>query len=83
MANPVPDHMKLVWRVPCPAERVRVIEWSCECRSTVYELCLAGEQAFLRRPHHFNGARQVHETYRWPIRQGDDVWRALLCGQAR
>ncbi|MER7129433.1 hypothetical protein [Streptosporangium saharense] len=75
--------MKLVWRAPCPVEPVRVIEWSCECRSTVYELCLAGGQAFLRRTHHFNGARQVHETYRWPIREGYGVWRALLCGQAR
>ncbi|MEV8638616.1 hypothetical protein AB0395_43865 [Streptosporangium sp. NPDC051023] len=75
--------MKLVWRAQCLAERVRVIEWSCDCRSTVYELCHAGGQAFIRRTHRFNGARLVRETYRWPVRQGDDVWRALLCGQAR
>ncbi|MFF4412846.1 hypothetical protein ACFYY8_09960 [Streptosporangium sp. NPDC001559] len=82
-ARPLADHMRLVWRKPCQAERLRVIAWSCDCGPVVYELCHAGGQAFVRRTHHFNGARMVHETYRWPIRKGDDVWKALLSGQAR
>ncbi|MEU0518252.1 hypothetical protein [Streptosporangium sp. NPDC006007] len=76
--------MKLVWRTPYQGvARLRVIAWTCDCCSTLYELCHAGGQAFIRRTHRFNGARQVHETYRWPIRKGDGVWRALLSGEVR
>ncbi|MEV6867259.1 hypothetical protein AB0M44_40495 [Streptosporangium subroseum] len=63
--------------------RLRVIIWTCRCRATLYKLCQAGGQAFIRRTLQLDGDRQVHETYRWPIQEAGDVWRALLSGEAR
>ncbi|WP_406319586.1 hypothetical protein OHA77_19885 [Streptosporangium sp. NBC_01639] len=81
---PLRDHMRLVWRAPYKGVmRLRVVTWTCDCRSTLYELCQAGGQAFIRRTLRHKDATQVHETYRWSIREADDVWRALLSGEAR
>ncbi|MDP9847735.1 hypothetical protein [Streptosporangium lutulentum] len=63
--------------------RLRVIIWTCCCRATLYELCQTGGQAFIRRTLQLDGDRQVHETYRRLIRQAEEVWRALLSGEAR
>ncbi|MDP9866037.1 MULTISPECIES: hypothetical protein [Streptosporangium] len=81
---PLRDHMRLVWHAPYKGvTRLRVNAWTCHCRATMYELCHAGGQAFIRRTLQLDDNRQVHETYRWPIREADDVWRALLSGKAR
>ncbi|WP_285778015.1 hypothetical protein [Microtetraspora sp. NBRC 13810] len=78
------DHMRLVWQEPYHGvERVRVLLWTCDCRATVYELCQAGGQTFLRRTLRFEKERQVHETYRWTFAQAYEIWVALLCGAAR
>jgi hypothetical protein len=84
VAMPQRDHMRLIWREPCKGvTRLRVITWTCYCRATLYELCHAGGQAFIRRTLQLDDNRQVHETYRWPTREAGDVWRALLSGEAR
>lgn len=76
--------MRLVWREPFRAEeRVRVVAWTCDCRATVYELCHAGGQGYIRKTHQLQGAPQVSETYRWLFREADAVWTALLMGDAR
>ncbi|GHE30251.1 hypothetical protein GCM10017673_36140 [Streptosporangium violaceochromogenes] len=77
-------HMRLVWHEPYQGVgRLRVVAWTCDCRATLYELCHAGGQAFIRRTLQLDGDRRVHETYRWPVCQAGEVWRALLSGEAR
>lgn len=77
-------HTPLVWLSPDRrTARLRVITWTCRCRATLYELCQAGGQGFIRRTFQLEGSPEVHETYRWPIRQASDIWRALLSGEAR
>jgi hypothetical protein len=78
------DHMRLVWNEPSSAlERVRVIAWTCDCRATVYELCHGGGVAYVRRTVQLEGAPQVHETYRWSLREVESLWTALLAGEVR
>ncbi|AWS40193.1 hypothetical protein [Streptosporangium sp. 'caverna'] len=78
------DHTRLAWLASDKGvTRLRVITWTCQCRATLYELCQAGGQGFIRRTLQLDGSPEVHETYRWPIRQASDIWRALLSGEAR
>ncbi|MEU4514267.1 hypothetical protein AB0G05_32620 [Nonomuraea wenchangensis] len=76
-------HMQLVWREPVKAqERARVVAWSCHCRSTVYELCCVGGQAYIRRTKYDDhGGEMASETYRWAYKKAVEVWSALLRGQ--
>ncbi|MEW9531913.1 hypothetical protein [Microbispora sp. NPDC049125] len=60
-----------------------MIAWTCDCRSSVYELCHAGGVAFLRRTRRSDAGTTEHETHRWCLHQGDEVWAALLTGTAR
>jgi hypothetical protein len=84
VAPPRPDHMRLVWRDPFKAEdRVRVAAWTCDCVDTVYELCHAAGQAYIRRTQRSHGSVQSHETYRWRFSEAQGVWLALLDGGAR
>lgn len=81
---PQGGHTRLVWLTPDRGmARLRVITWTCRCRATLYELCQAGRQGFIRRTLRLDGSPEVRETYRWPIRQAGDIWRALLSGEAR
>jgi hypothetical protein len=80
VSKPKPDHMCLVWRPPHSAEvRVRVIAWTCDCRTPFFELCHAAGVAYIRRTQ----LNEVHETYRWSFKEAEAVWRALLGGDAR
>ncbi|GAA4187316.1 hypothetical protein GCM10022252_20620 [Streptosporangium oxazolinicum] len=82
--TPQKGHTRLVWLTPDRGTaRLRVITWTCYCRATLYELCQAGGQGFIRRTLQLEGSPAIHETYRWPIRQASDIWRALLSGEAR
>jgi hypothetical protein len=84
VAMPQREHTRLVWHDPYKGvTRVRVVAWTCECRATVYELCHSGGQGFIRRTVQLDDAPRIHETYRWPIGEANDIWRALLSGQAR
>ncbi|MEV0626784.1 hypothetical protein ACI2LC_08410 [Nonomuraea wenchangensis] len=61
-----------------------MIEYTCECEDTVYELCREAGLAYIRRITRLDGVVQsVHETYRWRFKEAQDVWIALLKGEAR
>ncbi|WP_433248642.1 hypothetical protein ACQPYK_00895 [Streptosporangium sp. CA-135522] len=78
------DHVRLVWRHSYQTfERVRVREWTCVCRTPVYELCEGGGRAFIRRIVQLKGDQQVHETHRWSITEARAIWTRLLSGLAR
>ncbi len=78
------EHMELIWHAPfCGVSHVRVLAWTCECRATIYELCQAGGQAFIRSTLQCEPEHEIKETYRWPLREARDVWAALLSGEAR
>ncbi|MFI6709534.1 hypothetical protein ACIBF7_24060 [Nonomuraea sp. NPDC050478] len=71
----------------CPAvprtERVRVRDYTCDCRPIVYELCQAGGLRFIRRISRPNG-RLVVEESRWSTSAViDTLWGELLRGEAR
>ncbi|MEV4582009.1 hypothetical protein AB0K16_53130 [Nonomuraea jabiensis] len=75
--------MRLVWRKPFKAEeRARVVAWTCQCRTIVYELCRAAGQSYIRRTAFGKDGQTVHETYRWSFAEANKVWDALLEGQA-
>ncbi|WP_157248842.1 hypothetical protein [Nonomuraea typhae] len=75
---------RLRWNVVDPYGRpVRVIEWTCACRATVYELCLAGGRAFIRRTVQGEPVAKTHETDWASLRQTREIWGALLAGYVR
>lgn len=83
-AAPVQEqYVRIRWRAAANSEeRVRVIAWTCDCRATVYELCHAGGQAHLRRTCR-RAQAVIHESYRWTFNEADELWAALLRGEAR
>ena len=75
-------HVLLAWIDPRDDGRRRVIAWTCDCRSVVYELCSAGGQSYLRRT--VQGARlDVTETPRTRASEAHDLWAELLTGHVR
>ncbi|KAB8185810.1 hypothetical protein [Microbispora catharanthi] len=78
-----PGGKKLAWFGPSDGARVRVLAWTCDCLATVYELCQAGGQGFIRRTLQNEDAPEIRETHRWPIARAREVWAALLTGMAR
>lgn len=74
--------VSLTWINPRDDGRRRVIAWTCDCRSVVYELCSAGGQSYLRRT--VQGAHpEVTETPRTRASEAHDLWVALLTGRVR
>ncbi|TXK42791.1 hypothetical protein [Nonomuraea sp. C10] len=64
-------------------ERVKVRDYTCDCRPIVYELCQAGGLRFIRRISRPNG-RLVVEESRWSTSAViDTLWGELLRGEAR
>ena len=73
-----------MWNVPHDTGReVRVLAWTCECGNPFYELCQAGGQRFIRRTRNGPGKGIVDESDRWPAKQADAQWKALLLGLLR
>ncbi|MEV0623118.1 hypothetical protein AB0I81_58060 [Nonomuraea sp. NPDC050404] len=73
--------MQLVWQErPARNERVRVAAWTCPFHATSYELCRLGGQSHIRRILRTEDGEVIHETYQWPVRKAEEVWRALLKG---
>ncbi|MBW8485115.1 hypothetical protein [Actinomadura parmotrematis] len=66
-----------------PAERLRTLAHTCECRATLYELCSLGGHYFIRRTVRGPSGNEVAESPR--IRHGKavDLWFRLLRGVAR
>ncbi|GAB1821087.1 hypothetical protein HerbRD11066_42510 [Herbidospora sp. RD11066] len=73
------DQRELMWRAPVGDRPPRVIEWTCDCLPTVYELCESGGQAYLRR----TSRGKVEETPRVNVNEGRAIWSDLLAGRAQ
>ncbi|MEU9887067.1 hypothetical protein [Sphaerisporangium sp. NPDC051011] len=82
---PIPQTgcQRLVWLPPGDSSRVRVLAWTCDCRSVFFELCHAGGMAFIRRTVQKRKAPEVTETHRMGVAEGRQVWQAILVGMAR
>ncbi|GII92298.1 hypothetical protein [Sinosporangium siamense] len=84
VTRPADQCEELSWHIPTRAgERVRVREWTCECRAIVYELCFSGGVGFVRRTKRRGRQVAVAETDRWGSRRVREVWSALLAGRMR
>ena len=77
-APPGSESKKLEWDTPRMDERVRVLKWTCDCRTPVYEFCAAGGQYFIRRIE----AHRVDESTRLRCRDAEELWTALLTGRS-
>lgn len=83
VARPQHSCERLVWRAPCRSlVRVRPVAWTCSCRATVYELCVGGGRAFLRRTVQLDGAPHIQETTPVSIAEAQATWTAVLSGHA-
>jgi len=69
--------------VPPRAELVRVRDYTCDCRETVYELCQAGGVRFIRRIKQGDRAPVVEECPTGRAHDIDNLWAQLLSGVAR
>jgi hypothetical protein len=66
------------WTPELPRGRVRVRDYTCECRPIVYELCQSGGITFIRKVTRAGGKVTTEE---YTMRLGMDVhalWRELL-----
>ncbi|WP_343950083.1 hypothetical protein [Nonomuraea longicatena] len=63
--------------------RVRVVAWTCSCRATVYELCVSGGRAFIRRTVQAEPVAVISETAWGVPREAWEIWAALLAGGVR
>lgn len=75
-----PDHEKIDWEEPRKDGRVRVVEWTCDCRKVVYELRRSGGLYYLHRA--VRGERPA-ETGRVIWVEAHRLWISLLTGRAR
>ncbi|ADG87067.1 hypothetical protein [Thermobispora bispora] len=74
---------QLQWWEPTPAERVRVLAWTCDCQARFYELCQSGGMVYIRRTVQKDPEPEISETHRWPVQEGWRVWFDLLTGEVR
>ncbi|GAA2674282.1 hypothetical protein GCM10010412_055270 [Nonomuraea recticatena] len=75
-----PEYQEIDWQTPRRDGRVRVVEWTCDCRRPVYELCGSGGLYYLRRT--AQGERAA-ESGRAIWAETHRLWIALLTGRAR
>lgn len=74
-----PECEEIEWEAPRRDGRVRVVEWTCDCRRVVYELRRSGGLYYLRRT--VRGERQA-ESGRVIWTEAHRLWIALLTGRA-
>src|SRR5437868_1468894 len=71
------------WERSLPrADRMRVREFTCACRSPVFELCTAGGLWFVRRISDENPTAPMESEW-MSAKAGNDLWLRILSGQAR
>ncbi|SET90433.1 hypothetical protein SAMN05421811_104631 [Nonomuraea wenchangensis] len=63
--------------------RVRVVAYTCECRSLVFEHCMAGGQSFVRRYDRSAPSPSIMESPRMRVVDAMALWRQLMNGEAR
>ncbi|GAA4564791.1 hypothetical protein [Planotetraspora kaengkrachanensis] len=79
-----PEHVKIRWlKDTRRCDHVRVRRHTCDCKSTIYELCHAGGLMFIRRTIREGDAQIAHETERLITARMEDLWMRLILGQAR
>ncbi|MFD0883030.1 hypothetical protein ACFQ08_00400 [Streptosporangium algeriense] len=83
VASPRSHCEALSWNAPATREKVRVVQWTCDCEAVFYELCRAGGLCFIRRTRRTAGGPSVVESDRWPAAEADAMWTALLFGLVR
>ncbi|MGI5269912.1 hypothetical protein ACQEUU_12240 [Nonomuraea sp. CA-218870] len=72
------------WRPAVPrTERMKVREYTCDCRPVVYELCQAGGVRFIRRISRLDRRSLIEESRRDVAAVIDALWAELLRGEAR
>ncbi|MDA0631907.1 hypothetical protein OUY22_00635 [Nonomuraea sp. MCN248] len=64
------------------AARVRVRAYTCDCLPVVFELCVAGGLAFVRRHERSIGRLVVVESEWETWRRTEELWIAILRGEA-
>ncbi|MEU8394079.1 hypothetical protein AB0C28_02735 [Nonomuraea sp. NPDC048892] len=76
-------HMKLVWHKPSRADdHARVVAWSCDCRSPVYELRHLGGKSYIRKTEYGgDGGKTIYETHRWSCDEAAEIWATVLASQ--
>lgn len=80
--------MRLEWVSPYEGNvPIRVWQGTCSCRQPVYELCLSGGRAFIRKTTTVVAgemrAVSVRESPRWGVKYARETWAELLAGHAR
>ena len=79
-----PGCVPVDWQPARPrADRVRVREHTCECRKTVYELCVSGGLVFIRRHLRERSGTLVHESAWLRTAEGERLWAQIIAGLAR
>ncbi|GAA3523184.1 MULTISPECIES: hypothetical protein [Streptosporangium] len=72
------------WQRPIPrADRIRVREHTCECRTVIYELCATSGLVFVRKHYRKNGTTTVWESPWRRAAEGLSLWDSILRGFAR
>ncbi|SEN21103.1 hypothetical protein SAMN05660976_07050 [Nonomuraea pusilla] len=84
LAPALADCEEVDWRAPSlRAQRIRVLDHTCECLVVVYELCAAGGLFFVRRKDRSGPTERVQESAWMVMRGGHALWRGIVSGQAR
>ena len=83
-APPRPDALPVSWSSPLPhSSGIRVRDYTCECRSLVFELCVAGGLAFIRRYDRSVSPGVIVESPRERAHNTELLWWQLIAGKAR
>jgi hypothetical protein len=73
------EELDITWLPVQPsAERVKVRDYTCDCRPVFYELCQAGGVRFIRRTTRVRGKLVIEESTRSPAAYVDALWSELL-----
>lgn len=81
-ATPVPECRRLAWHAEFPGDG-RVVEHTCNCGMTEYELISYGGLYRIRRTTARTDIPPVSYTHGWHRPEAYDWWRRLLSGYAR
>lgn len=81
-AVPLKNRAELEWSKIFPGDG-RVVEYTCDCGMTVYELISYGGVFRIRRTTSAKDVPPVSYTHGWRRLEALEQWRLLLAGQAR
>lgn len=81
LPTPTEGHTRIDWApMRSGSERVRVQDYTCDCRLTFYELCQVGGQLFIRRTRRLREHQVVDESPRASMTKAIALWTRLLSG---